>query len=136
MNIQDTALRDLLQRCKTIAVVGLSAQPDRPSYRVAQYMQAQSYTIVPVNPGLTQWQGLTCYPDLPSIPFAVDMVDVFRKSQDCAPIAQAAVAMGARALWLQLGVVNEQARETAEAAGLTVVMDRCLKIEHARLLGA
>lgn len=131
-NDNDT-LRRVLRDCHTIAVVGLSAQSDRPSYRVAQYLQDHGYQIVPVNPMYPEILGQQCYPDLASIPFAVDMVDVFRKAQDCVPVALQAVAMGAKVLWLQLGVVNDEARQVAQAAGLTVVMDRCVKIEHARL---
>lgn len=131
-NDNDT-LRRVLRDCHTIAVVGLSAQSDRPSYRVAQYLQDHGYRIVPVNPMYQEILGQRCYPDLASIPFAVDIVDVFRKSQDCAPVAQQAVAVGAKVLWLQLGVVNDEARQIAQAAGLTVVMDRCVKIDHAAL---
>ncbi|MBK1681416.1 CoA-binding protein [Rhodocyclus tenuis] len=128
-------LRRVLRDSRTIAVVGLSADALRPSHEVAKYMQQRGYRIVPVNPKYGEILGETCYPDLQSIPFPVDLVDVFRKPQDCAPIARDAAAIGARALWLQLGVINEEAQRIAEAAGLTVVADRCVKIEHARLLG-
>ncbi|WP_153114766.1 CoA-binding protein [Rhodocyclus tenuis] len=128
-------LRRVLRDCRTIAVVGLSADAHRPSHEVAKYMQQRGYRIVPVNPKYSEILGETCYPDLQSIPFPVDLVDVFRKPQDCVPIARDAAAIGARALWLQLGVINEEAQRIAEAAGLTVVADRCVKIEHARLLG-
>lgn len=134
-NMNDNTLRQMLGDCRTIAVVGLSAQADRPSYVVARYMQAHGYTIVPVNPQYTEILGETCYPSLSAIGRAVDLVNVFRKPQDCLPIAQEAAAIGAKALWLQIGVINEEARQWAESAGLGVVMDRCLKIEHARLLG-
>ena len=130
-----TTLRRVLRDCHTIAVVGLSAEWHRPSYFAAKYMQAHGYRIVPVNPKYPAILGETSYPDLKSIPFPVDMVDVFRKPADCLPIAQDAVAIGAKALWLQIGVVNEEARQVAETAGLTVVMDRCVKIEYARLFG-
>lgn len=132
----DQNLRKILVECRTIAVVGLSDDPGRPSHEVAKYLQRHGYRIVPVNPRCTEILGEKCYPDLRSIPERIDMVDVFRKPADCAPIAAEAVAIGARVLWLQLGIVNEEARQVAEAAGLQVVMDRCVKIEHARLLGA
>lgn len=132
-NIQ--ALRDILKSAKTIAVVGLSAQWNRPSYFAAKYMQEHGYRIVPVNPKYPSILGETCYPDLAAIPHPIDMVDVFRKPADTPAIAEQAVAIGAKTLWLQLGVVNEQAQAIAEQAGLTVVMDRCVKIEHARLFG-
>jgi len=135
MNPSDGTLKELLRSCRSIAVVGLSAQPDRPSHRVAAYLQAQGYQVIPVNPQLDTVLGERCYPDLAAIGHPVDLVDVFRKPQDCLPVAQAAVALGAKALWLQLGVVDEAAARTAQAGGLTVVMDRCLMVEHARLLG-
>ena len=129
------AMQSVLRDSHTIAVVGLSADTQRPSHEVAQYLQEHGFRIVPVNPKYTEVLGETCYPDLPSIPFPVDLVDVFRKPQDCVPIARDAVAIGARALWLQLGVSNKEAQRIAAAAGLTVVADRCVKIEHARLFG-
>jgi len=135
MNPSDGTLKELLRSCRSIAVVGLSAQPDRPSHRVAAYLQAQGYQVIPVNPQLDTVLGERCYPDLAAIGHPVDLVDVFRKPQDCLPVAQAAVALGAKALWLQLGGVDEAAARTAQAGGLTVVMDRCLMVEHARLLG-
>lgn len=134
MNDIDT-LRRVLRDSRTIAVVGLSAEWHRPSYFAAKYMQQRGYRIVPVNPKYPEILGETSYPDLKSIPFPVDLVDVFRKPQDCVPIAQDAVAIGAKALWLQIGVINEEAQRVAEAAGLTVVADRCVKIEYARLFG-
>lgn len=134
MNDIDT-LRRVLRESRTIAVVGLSAEWHRPSYFAAKYMQQRGYRIVPVNPKYPEILGETSYPELKAIPFPVDLVDVFRKPQDCVPIAQDAVAIGARALWLQIGVINEEARRIAEAAGLTVVADRCVKIEYARLFG-
>ncbi|MBV2235968.1 MAG: CoA-binding protein [Sterolibacterium sp.] len=131
----DEEIRRVLRDNRVIAVVGLSANPDRPSNAVARYMMAHGYTIIPVNPAETEILGQTCYPDLASIPQKVDIVDCFRKAADTPPLAQAAVAIGARVLWLQLGVSNETAAQTAAAGGLDVVMDRCLEIEHARLLG-
>lgn len=130
----DDELRRILRDNRVIAVVGLSANPARPSNAVARYLMAHGYTIIPVNPAETEILGQPCYPDLASIPQPVDIVDCFRKSEDTPPLAQAAVAIGAKVLWLQLGVSNETAAQTASAGGLAVVMDRCLEIEHARLL--
>jgi len=128
-------LRRILKSCRTIAVVGLSAEWHRPSYFAAKYMQQHVYRIVPVNPRYDSILGEPCYPRLEDIPFAVDMVDVFRKPADLPPIADSAVAIGAKCLWQQLGVMNAQADAIARTAGLDSVMDRCVKIEHARLFG-
>jgi predicted CoA-binding protein len=128
-------LRHILKNSHTIAIVGLSADWWRPSYFAAKYMQEHGYRIIPVNPKYTEVLGEKCYPTLEAIPDAVDIVDVFRKSEDCAPIAKAAVAIGAKTLWLQLGVENAEAQQIAESAGLTVVVNRCVKIEYARLFG-
>ena len=123
-------MKSLLQETKVIAVVGLSDKPSRPSYDVSRYMQAHGYKIIPVNPSCTEILGEKCYPDLKSIPVPVDMVNVFRKSEDCLPVAKDAVAIGAKSLWLQLGVINDEAHDFAQEHGLEVVMDKCLKIEH------
>ena len=131
----DTTLRRILRECRTIAVVGLSADWNRPSHFAASYLQAKGYRIVPVNPKAAQILGERCYARLEDIPFAVDMVDVFRKPADVPPIAASAVAIGAKCLWQQLGVMNLESDATARAAGLDSVMDRCVKIEHARLFG-
>jgi uncharacterized protein len=128
-------LRRILKTNHTIAVVGLSADWYRPSYFAAKYMQEHGFRIIPVNPKYDEVLGEKCYPNLKAIPEPVDIVDVFRKPDDCVPIAQDAVAIGAKVLWLQLGVVNEEAARVAEAGGLEVVMDRCVKIEYARLFG-
>jgi len=128
-------LRRILKDCKTIAVVGLSAEWHRPSYFVAKYLQGHGYRIVPVNPKYPEILGEKSYARLEDIPFPVDMVNVFRKPADVLPIAQSAVAIGAKCLWQQLGVVNEEADALARAAGLDSVMDLCVKIEHARLFG-
>ncbi len=128
-------LRRILKTNHTIAVVGLSADWYRPSYFAAKYMQEHGFRIIPVNPKYDEVLGEKCYPNLKAIPEPVDIVDVFRKPDDCVPIAQDAVAIGAKVLWLQLGVVNEEAAHVAEAGGLEVVMDRCVKIEYARLFG-
>ena len=128
-------LRQVLQNHRTIAVVGLSADWFRPSYFAAKYMQAHGYRIIPVNPKYTEILGETCYPSLKDIPHPVDIVDVFRKPADTPSIAQESVNIGAKVFWLQLGVINEDAQAIAQNAGLTVVVDRCVKIEHARLFG-
>jgi predicted CoA-binding protein len=128
-------LRRILKSNHTIAVVGLSADWYRPSYFAAKYMQEHGFRVIPVNPKYDEILGEKCYPNLKSIPEPVDIVDVFRKPEDCAPIAEDAVAIGAKVLWLQLGVINEEAARIAEAGGLEVVMDRCVKIEYARLFG-
>ncbi len=128
-------LRRVLRESRTIAVVGLSADWFRPSYFAAKYMQERGYRVIPVNPKYAEILGEKSYPDLASIAERVDMVDVFRKPADALPIAEQAIAIGARTLWLQIGVINEEAKQKAEQAGLTVVMDRCVKIEYARLFG-
>ena len=128
-------LRRILARSRTLAVVGLSAQWYRPSYFAAKYMQDHGYRIIPVNPRYDEVLGERCFPDLRSIPEPVDLVDWFRKAGDIPPLADDAIAIGAKVLWMQLGIVNEAAARLASAAGLDVVMNRCVKIEHARILG-
>ena len=128
-------LRRLLAENKTIAVVGLSADWFRPSFFAAKYMQEHGYRIVPVNPKYPAILGQKAYKSLREIPFKVDIVDCFRKTDDILPIARDAIAIGARVLWQQLGVVNDEADRLVRAAGLESVMDRCVKIEHARLFG-
>ncbi len=130
-----STLRRLLASARTIAVVGLSADWFRPSYFAAKYMLDHGYRVIPVNPKHEEILGQRSYPDLASIPEPVDMVDVFRRSSDVLPIAEQAIAIGAGTLWMQIGVINEEAAARARAAGLDVVMDRCVKIEHARLFG-
>ena len=128
-------LRRILKENKVIAVVGLSAQWHRPSNFAAKYMIDHGYTVIPVNPQYDEVLGQKCYKSLRDIPGQVDMVDCFRKAEDIPPLVDDAIAIRARVLWLQLGVVNEAAAEKARAAGLEVVMDHCVKIEHARLFG-
>ena len=123
------------RRRASIAVVGLSANWYRPSYFAAKYMQDKGYRVIPVNPSYGEVLGQRCYPDLALDRRAVDIVDCFRKPQDIVPIAREAVATGAKVLWMQLGIRNEEAARIALDAGLDVVMDRCVKIEHARILG-
>ena len=128
-------LRRILGTTRTIAVVGLSANWYRPSYFAAKYMLDHGYTIIPVNPAYPEVLGQRCYPSLRDVPVAIDMVDCFRKSAEIPALADEAIAVGAKVLWMQLGVTSEAARAVAVAAGLEVVMDRCVKIEHARLFG-
>ena len=128
-------LRRILREAKVIAVVGLSADWFRPSYFAAKYMQEHGYRVIPVNPKYPEILGEKCYQSLRDIPEKVDMVDVFRKTADVMPIAEDAIAIGAKVLWQQLGVRNEAAAAKARAAGLEAVMDRCVKIEHGRLFG-
>ena len=117
---------------KTIAVVGLSPNPDRPSHRVARYLLDQGFTVIPVNPGQTEILGQKCYPQLTDIGHPVDIVDIFRKSADVPPIVAEAIEIGAKTIWMQEGVINEEAAALARSRGLAVVMDRCLMIEHRR----
>jgi len=131
------SLRRILKSCRTIAVVGLSAEWHRPSFFAAKYMQSRGYTIVPVNPRYAGQTilGTACYASLQDIAHPVDLVDVFRRSEDVLPIAEQAVQIGARCLWQQLGVHNQEADAVARAAGMDSVANRCVKIEHARLFG-
>lgn len=128
-------LETILRECRTIAVVGLSANWNRPSFFVAKYAQDHGYRIIPVNPNYPEILGRRSLPTLNDIQEPVDIVDCFRKSEEMEPIARAAVAMRARVLWMQLGIINVNATRIAADAGLAVVMNRCLKIEHARLMG-
>ena len=128
-------LRRILRKNRTLAVVGLSANWYRPSYFAAKYMQEHGYRVIPVNPMYDEVLGEKCYKSLRDIPEHVDMVDCFRKSEEIPSLANDAVAIGAKVLWMQLGVQNPEARRLAEAAGLEVVENRCVKIEHARLFG-
>ena len=128
----DDTIRHILGM-QTIAVVGLSPNPGRPSNDVARYLLGHGYQIIPVNPGHEELLGQRSSPSLAAIPHKVDIVDVFRRPEHTPPIAREAVVIGAQALWLQLGVTNDEAASIAEAGGLLVVMDRCMKIEHARL---
>lgn len=130
------AIREMLRVTRTIAVVGLSDDPDRPSYGVASYLQRQGFTIIPVNPRLTgPVLGAQPYASLREVPVPIDLVDVFRRPEHVAEIVDETIAIGARSLWLQLGVVDEVAAARAEAAGLQVVMDRCIAVDHRLLLG-
>lgn len=129
------ALHRILCDYRTIAVVGLSGNWYRPSFFAAKYMQQHGYRIIPVNPRHSEILGEKCYPDIASIPFAVDIVDLFQRAENTPQFARQAVAVNAKVLWLQLGIENQQAAQIATEGGLQVVMNRCLKIEHARLFG-
>ncbi len=124
---------EILNSSRVVAVVGLSAKPDRPSHVVASYLKENGYRIIPVNPQEEKILGEVCYPDLSSIPEPVDVVDIFRRPEDVLPIVEEAIKAGAKAVWMQEGVINEEAAARAKSAGLQVVMDRCMKKEHARL---
>ncbi|KAA3628554.1 MAG: CoA-binding protein [Proteobacteria bacterium] len=128
-------LRHILANTHSIAVVGLSANWNRPSYFAAKYLQDHGYRIIPVNPQYAEVLGEKCYPSLADIPDPVDVVDVFRKPADVPPLVAQARAIGAKVFWMQLGVINERAAREALELGLEVVEDRCMKIEHARLFG-
>ena len=129
------SLRRILASSRTIAVVGLSAEWHRPSFFAAKYMQEHGYRIVPVNPRYAEILGERCFASLEAVDIPIDIVDVFRRTQDVLPFAVQAIAIGAKCLWQQIGVKNVEAARLAEAAGLDAVMDRCVKIEHARLFG-
>ena len=124
---------EILQQSRTIAVVGLSSKRFRPSYGVAEYMQRSGYRIIPVNPEESEVLGEKCYPDLDSVPEAIDIVDIFRLSEFVPEIVEAAIRKGAKVVWMQEGVMHEEAARRAEEAGLDVVMDRCILKDHRRL---
>ena len=128
-------VRRILRRYRVVAVVGLSAQWHRPSYFAAKYLQEHGYRVIPVNPTYDSILGEKCYKRLSDIPEKVEVVDCFRKSSEIPAIADEAIAIGAKVLWMQLGVENAQARAKAEAAGLEVIENRCMKIEHGRFFG-
>ena len=127
-------IESIIKETKTIAVVGLSPNPQRPSHDVARYLQQQGYRIIPVNPSVTEVLGEKSYPDLSSIPEHIDVVDIFRRSEDVPPIVEEAIKVKASAVWMQEGVINEEAAKRARRAGLRVVMDKCMLKEHKRLL--
>lgn len=124
----------ILREFRNIAVVGLSANPERPSYRIASYLAEQGYNIIPVNPNTQEVLDKTSYPDLGSIPEKVDVVEIFRRPEDVMPVVEEAIKTGAKAVWMQEGIVNEEAAARARGAGLLVVMDKCMFKEHQRLI--
>ena len=123
----------IMKESKTVAVVGLSPRPERDSHEVAAYLKEQGYRIIPVNPNAEEILGEKCYPNLSAVPDPVDIVDIFRRSDDVPPIVDEAIEQGARAIWMQLNIIHQEAAQKAEAHGLDVVMDRCTKIEHEAL---
>ncbi|WP_322800476.1 CoA-binding protein [Thermoflexus sp.] len=135
ITVQDDAtLRRILTESRVVAVVGLSADPTRPSHQVASYLQRQGYRIIPVNPTIQEVLGEPSYPDLLSVPEPVDVVDIFRPARYVPEIVEQAIAKGAKVIWMQLGVIHFEAAQRAQEAGLLVVMDRCMKMEHQRLM--
>lgn len=129
----DSETSAILAAAKTIAIVGLSDKPERESYQVADYLQRHGYRIIPVNPAVPEVLGERSYPSLIEVPETIDVVDVFRRAEAVPAIVDEAIAIGAKTIWLQLGIVNKEAEEKARAAGLQFVADRCMKIEHGRL---
>jgi uncharacterized protein len=123
-------VNDILRSSSTIAVVGFSPKENRPSHMVGKYLIDAGYIVYPVNPGVGEILGCTSYPDLGSLPEKIDIVDIFRKSEDVLPVVEAAIAIRAKVIWMQQGIVNEEAAALAKKAGLKVVMDRCIKVDH------
>jgi predicted CoA-binding protein len=130
-----TNIEEILRNSRTIAVVGLSANPERPSYIVASYLKEHDYKIIPVNPNEKTILGEKSYPDLTSIPEKVDVVDIFRRSEDVPPIVREAIGIGAKTVWMQEGVINKEAAAEAKKAGLKVVMNKCMRKQHIKLHG-
>jgi predicted CoA-binding protein len=131
----DQMMKDILSSAKTIASVGLSSNPAKESFGIAAYLKAQGYRVIPVNPTTAEVFGEKSYPDLESVPEKIDVVQVFRKPEDVPPVVDSAIMVGAKAVWMQEGIVNEEAAEKARAAGLQVVMDACMRVSHRRLIG-
>ena len=131
----DQMLKDILLSAKTIASVGLSSNQEKESYWIASYLKEQGYRLIPVNPTADEILGEKTYPDLESIPEGIDVVQVFRRSEDVPPVVDAAIKAGAKVVWMQAGIVNEEAAQKARDAGLQVVMDACMRITHQRLIG-
>lgn len=131
----DNVMKEILQSARTIAVVGLSSNEAKESYRVASYLKDQGYRVIPVNPTASEILGEKSYPDLGSVPEKIDVVDVFRKPEDVPSVVEDAIQAGAKVIWMQEGIVNEEAAEKARQAGLQVVMDACMRATHRRLIG-
>lgn len=131
----DQMMKDILLATRTIASVGLSSNKEKESYWIVSYLKEQGYRIIPVNPAATEILGEKVYPDLESIPEKVDVVQVFRKPEDVPPVVDSAIKIGAKVVWMQEGIVNEEAARTAQAAGLQVVMNACMRATHKRLIG-
>lgn len=130
----DKTIENILRKAKTIAVIGASPKPWRDSGSIAQFLVGKGYKVIPVNPKCQEVLGLKCYPDLRSIGSPIDIVDIFRKPEEVLPVIEDAIAVGASTVWMQLGVVNVQAARRAEEAGLQVIMDRCIAIDHRALI--
>lgn len=133
--MNDAQLRKLYQSIHTIATVGISANQDKPSFGVTLYLKEHGYRIIPVNPTVKEVHGDPAYPDLLAVPDKVDVVQIFRRPEDVPPVVDQAIQIGAKVVWMQAGIVNVEAARKAEAAGLTVIMDRCMRAEHQRLFG-
>ncbi len=131
----DRELKRILQESRTVASVGVSSSRDKPGYWIFHYLKGHGYRMIPVNPTASEIQGLKSFPDLPSLPLRPDVVQIFRKSADVPPIVEHAIQIRAKVVWMQKGIINEEAAARAEAAGLQVVMDRCMMETHQRLLG-
>jgi len=134
MITDDDGIAAILSSAETIAVVGASPKPWRDSGSIAQFLAGKKYRVYPVNPKYQEVLGMKCYPDLKSLPEKIDIVDVFRNSNEVDPVVEEAISIGAKCIWMQLGVVNESAAGRAEAAGIQVIMDRCIAIEHRALM--
>ena len=124
----------ILKEYRAVAIVGASSDPERPSFRVVRYLSKHGYNVIPVNPNEREILGMTCYPNLSSIPEKVEVVDIFRKSEAVMPVVEEAIKIGAKAIWMQEGVINEEAAARARAAGLLVVMDKCMRKQHISLM--
>ena len=135
-NPPDAAIRACLERVKTIAVVGLSPRPDRPSHRIARRLQAWGYRVIPVRPAVREVLGEKAYARLADVPHKIDLADVFRAAQEIGPIVEQCIALGIPAIWIQQGIVNDAAAARAREAGLFVVMDRCIAVDYRRLMPA
>lgn len=131
----DKMMKDILLSAKTIASFGLSSNPGKESYGIAQYLKSQGYRIIPINPTVDEILGEKAYPDLESVQVPIDVVQVFRKSEDVPPVVDSAIQVGAKTVWMQEGIVNEEAAQKAREAGLQVVMDACMRGTHRRLIG-
>lgn len=125
-----TQIKEIVRTVKTVAVVGFSPKKNRPSNMVGYYLIQAGFRVFPVNPGHSEICGVTCYPDLASIPEPVEMVNIFRRSEDVLPVVEEAIAIKAKVIWMQQGIINHQAAQLAERVGLVVIMDRCLKVDH------
>lgn len=132
-NATSEEIKEILLNSRTIAVVGISSNPEKASYRVAEYLKNNGYDVIPVNPNYEEVLGLKCYPDLKSIPVHIDIVDIFRQPDAIPPIVDESIEIGAGTVWMQLGLCKNESAEKAKAAGLNVVMNKCIKIEHAAI---